>query len=212
MGPRRFHCYSPEMFHTPSTRSQQAAPTLSIGLALGLALLLNACERPDHIEIDPRMPRLTHKGETVRLHGKLMDRHGRVYSTERAAWSSRDPFVAAVDKDGMVAALSSGHAVITARWNELSADVPVEVDLVEALKVDPEAIEVSLSGDAVRLSVVPLGLDGRPQKDREVHLTSLQPGIARVDPEGKVWGVAAGEAMVRAKIDDKEAQIRVTVK
>ena len=195
------------MFRTSSTRSSHAS-----ALAAALALLASACERPDHIEIDPRMPRLTHKGETVRLHGKLMDRHGRVYSTERAVWSSHDPFVAAVDKDGLVAALSSGHAVVTARWNELSADVPLAIDLVEALRVEPESVTVSLSGDAVQLSVVPLGLDGRPQKDRAVHLTSLQPGVARVDPEGKVWGVSAGEAMIKAKIDDKEAQIHVTVR
>ena len=187
----------------------QRSPLL---FALACAFLGTACERPDHIEIDPRMPRLTHKGETVRLHGKLMDRHGRVYSTERAAWASRDPFIAAVDKDGLVAALSSGHALLTARWNELSADVPLEIDLVEALKVEPEALEIATSGEAVKLSVTPLGLDGRPQKDREVHLTSLQPGVARVDPEGKVWGVAPGEAWVKARIDDKEAQIHVTVK
>ena len=201
MGPDLGRCYS-----QPMQRNAR------IALWLGLALCGAACERPDHIEIDPRMPRLTHKGETVRLHGKLMDRHSRIFSTERAAWTSRDPFVAAVDKDGMVAALSSGNTVITARWNELTADVRLEVDLVEALKLEPDKLEISSNGDAVKITVTPLGADGRPQKDREVHLTSLQPAIARVDPEGKVWGVAPGEAVVKAKIDDKEAEIHVTVK
>jgi uncharacterized protein YjdB len=188
-------------------------PRLRLAFAsLSLALLSLACERPDHIEIDPRMPRLTHKGETVRLHGKMMDRQGRVFSSERATWASRDPFVAAVDANGQVAALSSGHTVITARWNELAADVPLEIDLTEAIKVESDRIEVPLSGDAVKLDVTALGLDGRPQKDREVHLTSQRPEIARVDPEGKVWGVSAGEAVVKAKIDDKEAEIHVVVK
>ena len=202
-------CYSPGMLRSPPSPS---CSLLRPALALSLGLLAVACERPDHIEIDPRMPRLTHKGETVRLHGKMMDRHGRVFSSERAVWASRDPFVAAVDSNGQVAALSSGHTVITARWNELTADVPLEIDLTEALKVEADHLEVSINGDPVKLAVTPLGLDGRPQTGREVHLTSLQPDIARVDPEGKVWGVAVGEAVVKAKIDDKEAEIRVLVK
>lgn len=201
-------CYSPGMLRSQSLPRS----TFGLALSLGLALFSAACERPDHIEIDPRMPRLTHKGETVRLHGKMMDRHGRVFSGERAQWTSRDPFVAAVDVNGQVAALSSGHTVITARWNELAADVPLEVDLTEALKVEKDTIEVSLNGDAVKLGVTPLGLDGRPQKDREVHLSSQKPEVARVDSEGKVWGVNAGEAVIKAKIDDKEAEIHVVVK
>ena len=199
-------CYDLPMLRSP--RNSLLRPAL----ALALGLLSAACERPDHIEIDPRMPRLTHKGETVRLHGKMMDRHGRVFSGERAQWTSRDPFVAAVDANGQVAALSSGHTVITARWNELAADVPLEIDLTEALKVENDHVEVSINGDAVKLGVTPLGLDGRPQKDREVHLTSMKPEVARVDPEGKVWGVNAGEAVIKAKIDDKEAEIHVVVK
>jgi hypothetical protein len=179
--------------------------------AMGFALLASACERPDHIEIDPRMPRLLHKGETVRLHGKLIDRQSHFYPTEHAAWSSRDPFIAAVDANGDVAALSSGHTVITARWEELSADVPVEVDLVESVKVSPDVVTVKLDGDSVKLTAAALGLDGRARSDREVHLTSANTAIARVDNEGQVCGVAVGQTTVHAKSDDKEAQIAVTV-
>src|SRR5437870_13353057 len=100
---------------------------------LPIVLIVCACSRPDHIEIDPRAPRLAHKGDTVRLHAKMTDRGGKVFSSERAAFQSRDPFVAGVDEYGTVTALSSGHTVVTARWSELSAEVPIEVDLVEAL-------------------------------------------------------------------------------
>jgi hypothetical protein len=196
---------------TPRPRACPPAAPLALALPLAL-LLLGGCERPDHIEIDPRMPRLTHKGETVRLHGKLMDRRGRVFSGEKAAWSSRDPFVAAVDASGQVAALSSGHTVVTARWNELSAEVPLEVELTEALRVEQARVEVGQGGEAVQLRVTPLGLDGRPQQDRAVQLLSLAPQVARVDPQGKVWGVAPGEAVVKARLDDQEAEIRVRVR
>jgi len=197
---------STTLWTSRTSRAPRAAFTL---LALGLACA--ACERPDHIEIDPRMPRLVHRGETVRLHGKMMDRQGHIYPTERATWSSRDPFIAAVDANGEVAALASGHTVITARWEELSAEVPIEVDLVEAIKATPEQLTVKVEQDPVKLTAFALGLDGRARLDREVRLTSSAPAIARIDNEGQVWGVSPGEAVITAKSDDKEAQIKVTV-
>jgi uncharacterized protein YjdB len=134
-----------------------------------LAFAVTACARPDHIEIDPRAPRLLHKGEAVRLHAKMTDRSGKIFSQERASWTSRDPFVAGVDANGAVTALSSGHTVV-------------------------------------------IGLDGHALRDREVHLASDNPAVARVDPDGRVWAVTPGDAVVRAKSDDKEAELRVHVR
>jgi hypothetical protein len=180
-----------------------------------LALMLfalAACARPDHIEIDPRAPRLSLKGESLRLHARMMDRGGKVFAQERAVWKSRDPMIAAVDESGTVTALGSGHTLLTAEWNELSADVPLEVDLVEALRVEPASLELPASKGPVKLSVVALGLDGHPLRDRQVHLTSADPAVARVDPQGRVWPVAPGDVLVRATIDDKESGIPVHVR
>ena len=177
-----------------------------------LLLALAACARPDHIEIDPRGPRLSHRGESLHLHAKMMDRGGKVFPKERAVWKSRDPMLAPVDESGMVTALGSGHTVLTAVWNELSADVPVDVELVEALRIEPARLELPASAEPVKLSVVAVGLDGHALRDREVHLSSANPAVARVDPEGRVWPVAPGDVVVRAKIDDKESEIPVHVR
>jgi hypothetical protein len=185
-------------------------PTRAIALLPLLAAL--ACGRPDHIEIEPRAPRLTRTGELVRLRALLVDRGGRVFARERASWSSRDPFIAAVDADGQVAALSSGHTVLTARWNELVAEVPLEVDLVEALHVEPGTLALTAGDQPVQLRVRPLGLDGRPQRDRQVRLVSGAPGVASVDPEGRIWPLCAGEAWVLARVDHQEAAVRVVVR
>lgn len=174
-------------------------------------LLVLACARPDHIEIDPRAPRLTRKGESLHLHARMRDRSGKDFPRERAGWKSRDPFVAGVNENGDVVGLSSGHTVVTATWNELSADVPVEVDLVEALRIEPAALELAASADPVKLNVVALGLDGHPLRDREVHLVSANPAVARVDPEGRLWPIAPGDVTVRANLDDKEGEIAVRV-
>jgi hypothetical protein len=122
---------------------------------------LAACARPDHIEIDPRAPRLSRKGESQRLHARMMDRAGKVFPQERARWKSRDPMIAAVDESGTVTALgSTGIRSATAR----------------------------------------------------VHLTSADPAVARVDPEGRVWPVSPGDVVVRARLDDKESGIPVHVR
>lgn len=175
-------------------------------------LLFIACARPDHIEIDPRAPRLSRKGETLRLHAQMMDRGGKVFPQERAEWSARDPFIAGVDQNGEVTALSSGHTVLRATWNELSAEVPMEVDLVEALRIEPSSLTLPASADPVKINVVALGRDGHPLRDREVHLVSANPAIARIDPQGRVWPVAPGDVSVRAAIDDKEGEIAVHVR
>jgi hypothetical protein len=175
-------------------------------------LLIAACARPDHIEIDPGAPRLSHKGESVRLHAKLMDRGGKVFPREHAAWKSRDPFIAGVSPSGDVTALSSGHTVMTATWNELTAQVPLEVDMVEALRIETGALELAQSAEPVKLKVVALGLDGRPLRDRQVHLVSADPKVARVDPQGRLWPIAPGDVLVRAVIDDKEGEIAVHVR
>jgi hypothetical protein len=179
---------------------------------LAALFLLAACARPDHIEIDPRAPRLSRKGESLHLHAKMMDRGGKVFPQERAEWKSRDPLIAGVSATGDVTALASGHTVITASWNELAGEVPLDVELVEALQIDPGTLELSPSAEPVKVKVLALGLDGRPLRDREVHLVSGDPKIARVDPEGRIWPVAVGDAVVRANIDDKEGAIAVHVR
>src|SRR5215468_4172345 len=126
----------------PDFQRVGGAGTRSYMLRVLPVLLVLACARPDHIKIDPRAPRLSHKGETLHLHARMMDRAGKVFSQERAAWKSRDPFIAAVNDSGDVMGLSSGHTVITATWNELSPDVPLEVDLVEALQIEPGTLDL----------------------------------------------------------------------
>ena len=55
-------------------------------------------------------------------------------------------------------------------------------------------------------------LDGHPLRDREVHLKSADPAVARVDPEGRVWPISPGDVVVKANIDDKEGEIAVHVR
>jgi hypothetical protein len=180
-------------------------------LSLLLPLFLVACVGPDHIEVDPAGPRFIHRGETLRLHGKVMDRNGKVYTRDRAFFRSRDAKVASVNEHGDLTAVGSGHTLIEARSGSLYAEVPVEVDLVEKLAVANPKVELSIEDEPVAVPVTPLGRDGQPRRDREVELTSDNPAIARVDPQGRIWGLVPGDTLVKARVEDKLAIIQVHV-
>jgi hypothetical protein len=180
-------------------------------LSLLLPIVGFACSVPDHIEIDPGAPHLTHKGEAVRLHGKVMDRAGKVYGRERAFFTSRDPKVAAVNEHGDLTAVGSGHTVVEARAGSLYAEMPVEVELIEGLLAEQQRIELTPEDDAIKVPVRVLGHDGRALVGREVTFTTDDPRVARVDPEGKVWGLTPGDTLLKARVDDKLAVIEVHV-
>ncbi len=176
-----------------------------------LPLCLLACVGPDHIEVDPAGPRFTHRGETLRLHGRTTDRNGKVYGRDRAFFRSRDPKVAAVNEHGDLTAVGSGHTVVEARAGSLYAEIPVEVDLVERLQASASHLSLSIEDEPLPVPVAALGRDGAPRKDREVELTSDDPNIARVDPLGRIWGVTPGDTLIKARVEDKLAVIAVHV-
>ena len=175
-----------------------------------LPLFALACLGPDHIEIDPTAPRLTHKGESVRLHGKVMDRHGKVYA-QRSFFSSRDPKVAAVDEHGTVTAIASGHTVIEARAGGLLGEMPVDVDLIDRLEVVLPVLHLTLSDEPTEVPVRALGSDGHQRKDREISFSSDDARIARIDPQGRVWATNPGETVIKARVEDKIALVKVVV-
>jgi hypothetical protein len=181
-------------------------------LALLLAFpLAAACIGPDHLEIDPAGPRFTHKGETLHLQGKAMDRAGKVFVRDRPFFRSRDPKIAEVSEHGDLTAVGSGHTVIEARTGSLYAEIPVEVDLVEKLVVSPTRVELTDTSDPIAVTITPVGLDGQPRNERAVEMTTDDPRVARVDPEGKIWGLTPGTTLIKARVDDKLALIEVHV-
>lgn len=178
--------------------------------ALGL-LALAACNTPDHIEIDPKQPVLKRRGETVQLHGKVMNRRGQQLAGEWPKWKSSVPFTATVDEHGLVTAVASGHALLTATYGDLTADVPVDVSLVEFVRAEPASYTLKADGDPVKPAVAALGANGRVLPDRQVAMTAEDSKIVHVDSEGKLWPSVKGTTKVHAVCDDHEAVVTVSV-
>src|SRR5512135_2626965 len=93
-----------------------------------LAALAGSCSRkPASIEVSPRPVRIFGIGRSQRLVGRLVDAKGRPVPSGSLKWSSSKGDVVAVDGTGRLQAKGGGRAVVTASFEKLSTEVPVEV-------------------------------------------------------------------------------------
>ena len=96
---------------------------------------------PATLVITPRDMTLTAIGQTGRLRAEVLDHHADVVAGQRVAWTSDRPGTAMVDWDtGVVTAVATGSATVTATSGALAAQVPVIVIQ------EPHAIE-KVAGD-----------------------------------------------------------------
>ena len=130
-------------------------------------------------------------------------------------WSSSDEQVAVVE-DGEVTALSAGKAEITAGCGDISATCTVTVTdgqgtvpgtSVENVIVEPTEAEVQI-GETLELTV---RVEPEDAEYESIEWASSDTGVATVDSEGVVTGVAVGTAEITAMVDGKAASSRISV-
>lgn len=118
------------------------------------------------------------------------------------AWTSSDPAVATVDKNGVVTGLTEGNVTITATVGGESGTTNLKV-------LRPvTSVAVSAAGDAKSLNVAGtlqlteavIGWGNIPVTGRDVAWTSSDDAIATVDAAGIVTGVAAGDVTITATV------------
>ena len=124
-------------------------------------------------------------------------------------WTSSDPAVATVDKDGKVEARGLGTAKITATCDNVSATCEVTVSPIpaRAVSIDKNEIELPL-GQSVTLSAL---VEPYDTTDKTVVWTSSDQTVATVDSEGRVEARALGTAIITATCGDASFSCEVTV-
>ena len=127
------------------------------------------------------------------------------------SWESDNGAVATV-QDGLVFAVGTGDAVVTAKIagveKALECTVKVTEDQVEVEGCKLETVSVSLkSGDTFQLNVI----DANNEVVQDVTWTSSDNAIATVSNSGLVTAVAAGDAMISAKLAGGTLVCKVTV-
>ena len=123
------------------------------------------------------------------------------YEDKSVAWSSSDNLVACVDLNGIVTAVSAGKAIIIATAaNGAQATCNITVFESSEVKIDIDRDKVILEvGETVELraTVSPL-----PAVGPIVEWISSDTKVATVDNDGKVTGLAIGDATITASIAD----------
>lgn len=179
---------------------------------LPLTVFAIACAGPDHIEIEPKEVVLKRPKETIALRGKVMNRRGNHWADKRCDWLSSDASVATVDAMGVVTAHKSGRTLLTASYDGLKAEVPVEVTLVEELRAEPaELVLFTDSEDSTKIRVTVLGPNGKALSDRSIRYLSNDEKVATIDGGGGVWTHNPGETLVRAVCENHEVTVKVKV-
>lgn len=129
--------------------------------------------------------------------------------TEKAEWSSDNSGVASVYK-GLVTALTSGQALITAQYGDKSVTVPVYVEIVRKLTPSKSDLFLKASGtESLKLTATYADGEVADVTD-EAQWSSDNSDVAGVD-KGHIIAYTSGQASITASYGSKTTTIMVDV-
>ena len=190
-------------------RLRRSSLVLALALALGLAA---ACSRkPAAIDMSPKALKIYGLERAQRLTARILDNKGEPLGSGAPAWSSSDRAVADVDPGGRVVAKKAGKATISASYEGVAAQVPVEVIDVGAIEF--AAPVFSLVGPVG--TSIPVTWTVRDSARNGIDIapiwSSADEKVARVSDQGVVTSVAPGTTNIVARIGDIQGACEVTV-
>ena len=190
------------------------APVALLLLALA-GFAMSACSRkPDTIQVSPRKITIYGIERGQRINAKILDKKGQPLESGAPSFMSSDSSTAEVDAGGRVVAKKAGKAMVTASFEGVSTQVPVEV--VDVGSIEFPGPSISLVGPAG--TSIPLNWRVLDSKQAKVDLaptwTSGDPKIVTVSDKGVVTSVGPGTTNVVAKIGDVQgvSEVHVTVR
>ena len=160
-------------------------------------------DRPDFAYLDPKQ--VINVDSSVNIPYRLSIFQEGIDKT--IVWSSSDPRVATVDQRGIVYGHDNGVTTITARVNNKEYTTNVEViSNVEDIIIHDKEIRIAVGEERmVRFNVLP-----QAYSDTPITWLSSRPSVVSVT-NGQLYGVGTGEAMVTARINQIEKEVKVIV-
>ncbi|PYI53029.1 Ig-like domain-containing protein [Paenibacillus flagellatus] len=129
--------------------------------------------------------------------------------TDKAEWSSDQEGVAIVS-NGVIRAIDSGEAKITAKYGDKLVTVAVSVDPASKLEADKQRIELQ-PGSTADIALTATYADGKTEDvTGKAEWISSNESFATVS-DGTVTAVARGEAVITAKYGKKTVKVYVSV-
>ena len=185
--------------------------TLWVFLLLAAGLLAACSRKPASLEVSPRPVKIFGLQRTQRLTGRALDRKGRPVEGVPLQWVSSKPEIVAVDPTGRLEAKAEGKAVVTASFEKLSVQVPVDVLDIKTIEVAP--ISTRLVGPVGTTMTLTTALKNSKGTSISwpVLWTSSQPKVAKVTSEGEVISTGPGTTTVIARVGDLQGASEVNV-
>lgn len=130
----------------------------------------------------------------------------------KVTWTSDNEEVATVDENGLVTAIATGEAVITAEAGKMTATCKITVEpaviAVTGVKLDVLEIDELMEGETVQLTAT---VEPDDAIDKTVTWSSDNEDVATVDQNGLVTAVAPGTVIITATSGDASATCKITV-
>jgi hypothetical protein len=162
------------------------------------------------VDAPDSLPTVTAIGDPVSLSAAALLATGDTIPDVELTWSSLDPAVVEVTDGGPVAR-AEGRARLVAGYGELADTTEVAVRAVVAsIEVTPSPLSVQQNFEQ-RLTATTRDRNHNALTGRAVAWRSAAEGIATVDANGVVRGVAAGHATIVASSEGVEGVAEVTV-
>lgn len=151
-------------------------------------------------------------GQTKQMTAATLDSDGNPLPGRPVTWSSSSATVASVSTTGLITAITTGGAVITAASEGRTAVVAVTVSAVPiaTIAVTPGSDNVVVS-QTLQLTAVAKDAQGGTLSGRPVSWSSSDATKATVSSTGLVTGVAPGNVTVTASAEGKSGTSSITV-
>ena len=149
-------------------------------------------------------------GQRLRYQASAFDAAGDKRD-ERVLWTSSNPRVVALSRDGLASAMSAGTAMLTAAAGDAKKEIVVTVPTrrIASLNVSPSSADAR-TGDVIRFAAKPKDAAGKPI-DGLTPIWSFSPGQGLIGPDGGFVGYEQGTYTITASFGTQTAEATVTL-
>ncbi len=161
------------------------------------------------IDVSPRTAKLV-AGQRLRVTGRAFSVAGDKRS-DRVMWKSSNPAVATVSAAGVIGAVKSGSAIVTASAGSASNKIAVSVvsGSLTSLALTPGNVDAR-TGDVLRFAVAAKDATGKAIAGL-TPTWSFSPGQGAIDGDGAFVGYEPGEYTVTASFGARSVESTVTL-
>lgn len=155
--------------------------------------------------------RVMSDGTIHQYHAWAQDERGNTLSDQAIEWSTSDASIAVVSPNGLVSARLPGEVSITATSGAVRGILPLKVQPhIETITLTPVK-DTLREGEFGSMDVVLADITGNRLVDRQVTLSSSNPGVVAVLSDGRLRGMGTGSAVVTARAEGVTASAAVIV-